>query len=350
MSVAVTGFPEYLIFAGQVDHRYPLGRWWANISLAGDVTGGTAQIVIELVPAALPPSGMSFSLDAISPQTTLNSASTAVLHINGFAPTRLASSSVDLAYLMELGVGAGTATLERSSNLRLPLHMGQRRDGIAGNFDCVFSGNGDAETFTLVAVGFLWLPQALELVGGPQMMDSPVPLASPDLSMKGTYREIQSGKISPELQQELVDFAAAKGPRGVWGTAAPKEVLAAGWPSGQTQGQAKPVVLAPAGPSVAPLLRSQGASTQVVVGGHRFGSQSQADRAATLTTQRQTAAQIRSRAATIRGARERIDRLDLDAMKGGLVPSSVLRYGSRRITLADERARLRRGLAKLLAS
>lgn len=220
MAVVSVGSPTVFLNPGRVDARFPLGVWQANVSVVGDLTGGTASASVQMRPSTEPALFLAFSLDHLSAsREDLNSLGQHPrLVITQFSPGGVDGSTVDYQHVLEIFTGPSQQQL---SEWKLgPMFLGSPVRGQSSEILIEWATNTNTTVYRLRARGQIWLYEGMLDIGGAQQEQSSVPTVSGASSPAGSLQEVRSQRITQPPAVSVGGMALSPGAPGFVGPVA----------------------------------------------------------------------------------------------------------------------------------
>lgn len=199
MAVTVTVGPTFTLNPGRVDPRFPLGFWFVDTSVTGDLSGGSVTLTILFRGSTESPLFLAFSLQFMS------------AGVRATAPNegpRFGHSGFSLAGIEGSGLAMNMApdfNLSGDEVRTLPwpqaeIFLGSPVRGSDANIFTRFATNTNGVVFDVRASGLMWLYEGMLEIGGVQPVTSSVPTVSAASSPAGSLQEVRSARVvKPEV-------------------------------------------------------------------------------------------------------------------------------------------------------
>lgn len=165
MSIIVATAVRRREWGGEEDPRLPIGMWFNSLFLAGDATGGFAEVDFVFQFAAAPTrDGNLYNLEQLTIRTNTEVSDFGLLRTEGMGEVDL-----ELAYSVRFNAGPGTGFSGGTlTELRTPVFLGsQIVQGDTAAFDVAIS-NVNLRQMRVVAEGYIWGSRSRSVLGGPR--------------------------------------------------------------------------------------------------------------------------------------------------------------------------------------
>lgn len=237
MAVTATGGPSVVLFPGQVDPRFPIGRWTGDVSVSGDLSGGDVALRLVFRSSTDPALFLAFSLTYLTIQRNDVVLEEGRITINQFNFSGPDGTSFTYANILPI-VSDGILQVSEPWPIN-ELYLGMPTRGQNTEIIGRFQTNTNGVFYAFRAYGSLWLAEGALDVGGPQTVTSSVPTISASSHPSGSLQEVRSQRVvKPE---SVGGQALAPGAPGFVGPVTPVRVAPVG---------VAPVSVAPARPAI----------------------------------------------------------------------------------------------------
>ena len=195
MAVVATGAPVYVPFQGQPDIRLPFARWFAEVDVTGDVSGGEMRTSIVFNLSGDPP-GPVIGLTRAIAQRRDTVVENCRFTVDGFTQQiSVAGADYDITLPATLAYALVQTEWQTSGPGRI---LGVRDEYSGGSTQLTFQFLSNVNTVVMhtYCEGYIWQQAALGLPGGPQWPENTnIPLIGPP-GASSYYERLRAGLLN----------------------------------------------------------------------------------------------------------------------------------------------------------
>lgn len=210
MAVIAVGGPDFRIHQGNVDPRYPIGSWTAQVTATGDLSGGTVTTQILFRGAALSPLPLGFSLEVLTAERVDAAAQDVEVIVSGFS--RAGNDGINNAMVLILNALQGATRSPTQPWPANEIFLGAPIRGDEAEMTLTWPTNTTGISYIARAFGQMWLAEAMFELAGPQTQQSGIPAISGPSRPHGSLQEVRSQRVTVPARVAVAGVAIGPPP------------------------------------------------------------------------------------------------------------------------------------------